>query len=107
MANSTRVAPDATSLFSPEPLVRLGLRAKPGEFAASDLAGARHIPLGRLCDSLARLPRDRPILAYGGHGERAATALSLLERSGFGGPLLNLDHGLGDWQAAGYPVALS
>jgi glyoxylase-like metal-dependent hydrolase (beta-lactamase superfamily II)/rhodanese-related sulfurtransferase len=80
---------------------------EPDEFAASHLAGARHVPLGSLCDALARLPRDRPILAYCGHGERAATALSLLERSGFGGPLLNLDDGLGAWQAAGYPVALS
>jgi len=75
---------------------------EPGEFAAGHIPEALHIPLGRLGQELDRLPRDRPILAYCGHGERAATALSLLERAGFAGPLLNLNNGLGAWQAAGF-----
>ncbi|MGD9890074.1 MAG: rhodanese-like domain-containing protein [Dehalococcoidia bacterium] len=79
---------------------------EPGEFAAGHIAGARHIPLGRLTATLAELPRDRPLLVYCGHGERAASALSLLEGAGFRSPLLNLDHGFDAWQAAGYPVAM-
>ena len=75
---------------------------EPAEFAAGHIAGAVHIPLGRLSCDLDRLPWDRPILAYCGHGERAATALSLLEQAGLAGPFLNLDNGFGAWQAAGF-----
>jgi rhodanese-related sulfurtransferase len=39
-------------------------------------------------------------MTYCGHGERAATALSLLERGGFGS-LVNLDGGFGGWKEAG------
>ncbi|MGH2587655.1 MAG: MBL fold metallo-hydrolase [Dehalococcoidia bacterium] len=77
---------------------------EPSEFAAGHIEGACHVPLGSLTAELAQLPRGWPILAYCGHGERAATALSLLERSGFGVPLLNLDNGVGAWEAAGYPT---
>lgn len=77
---------------------------EPGEYAAGHIAGALHIALGRLEGELHRLPRDRPILTYCGHGERAATAISLLERGGFAGPLLNLDNGFAAWQAAGHPT---
>lgn len=79
---------------------------EPGEFAAGHIDGAWHVPLGRIETVLAELPPDRPVVAYCGHGERSATGLSLLERAGVRGPLLNLDNGLGAWQAAGYPVAL-
>ena len=63
-----------------------------------------HLSLGGLEAHLGDLPRDRPILAYCGHGERAATAISILERAGLG-PLLNLAGGLGAWKKAGYIVA--
>jgi hydroxyacylglutathione hydrolase len=79
---------------------------EPAEYAAGHIAGAVHLPLGRIESELDRLPRDRPLLAYCGHGERAATALSLLERAGFAGPLLNLDEGFDAWHAAGYPAAV-
>jgi hydroxyacylglutathione hydrolase len=79
---------------------------EPAEFAAGHIPDALHIPLGRLPCELDRLPWDRPIVAYCGHGERAATALSLLEQAGLTGPFLNLDNGFGAWQAAGYPTAV-
>ena len=62
---------------------------EPKEVATGHIEGAVHIPLGSIEAHLDRLPKDRPILAYCGHGERSATALSLLERSGFS-QLLNL-----------------
>jgi rhodanese-related sulfurtransferase len=49
------------------------------------------------------VPRDRPVLAYCGHGERASTALSLLEGAGTG-PHLNLSGSADAWKAAGYAV---
>ncbi|HLZ69954.1 MAG TPA: MBL fold metallo-hydrolase [Dehalococcoidia bacterium] len=78
---------------------------EPGEYAAGHLPEALHVPLGRLAGELSRLPRDRPLVVYCGHGERAATAVSLLERAGFAGPLLNLDGGIGSWIAAGLSAA--
>jgi rhodanese-related sulfurtransferase len=77
---------------------------EPDEVAAGRIEGALHIPLGGLEARLDALPRDRPIVAYCGHGERASTALSLLERGGFG-PLLNLRGGFEAWREAGLPVS--
>jgi rhodanese-related sulfurtransferase/glyoxylase-like metal-dependent hydrolase (beta-lactamase superfamily II) len=77
---------------------------EPDEFRAGHVPGALHIPLGSLGASLPGLPHDRPIVTYCGHGERAATALSVLERAGFG-PLLNLRGGFDAWREAGYKVA--
>ena len=64
------------------------------------IEGSVNIPLGSIEAHLDQLPTDRPILAYCGHGERSATALSLLERSGFS-QLLNLNGGVNGWVEAG------
>jgi rhodanese-related sulfurtransferase len=77
---------------------------EPDEFASGHVEGAIHAPLGGLAEDLDKIPKDRPIVAYCVHGERAATAVSILERAGFR-PLLNLSGGFGAWEAAGYPVA--
>lgn len=73
------------------------------EFAQGHIPGALHIPLGELESRARTIPRERPIVTYCGHGERSATALSLLERLGFG-PLANVDGGFDAWQEAGLPV---
>ena len=77
---------------------------EPKEVATGYIEGALKIPLGSIQAQLDRLPKDRPILAYCGHGERSATALSLLERSGFS-QLLNLNGGVNAWVDAGYKLA--
>ncbi|HXG37025.1 MAG TPA: rhodanese-like domain-containing protein [Dehalococcoidia bacterium] len=77
---------------------------EPNEFAAGHLEGAVHLPLGKLEQELDRVPRDRPVLAYCGHGERSTSAISLLERAGIG-PLLMLKGGVGAWTKAGYPLS--
>ena len=79
---------------------------EPAEVAAGRIEGALHIALGSIEAHLDRLPKDRPILAYCGHGERSATALSLLERSGFS-QLLNLNGGINAWRDAGYKTVSS
>lgn len=73
------------------------------EFAEGHIPGALLLPLGDLEGLAATLPRGRPLVTYCGHGERSATALSLLERLGFG-PLVNLDGGIGAWQEAGLEI---
>ena len=78
---------------------------EPSEFDAGHLPSALNLPLGMLAERLGNLPTDRPLLVYCGHGERAATAVSLLERAGVAVPLLNLDGGFGAWTDAGLRAA--
>ncbi len=74
---------------------------EPGEFAAGHVAEAISIPLGQLSARTDELPKDRPIVAYCGHGERSASGVSILERAGFE-KLLNMDGGFGAWEKAGH-----
>jgi rhodanese-related sulfurtransferase len=74
---------------------------EPGEYAAGHIDGAIHFPLGTLSANTDRIPRDRPVVVYCGHGERASTGASLLETAGFR-DVVNLDGGIGAWQEAGF-----
>lgn len=51
------------------------------EFVAGHVAGAVHVELGAVADGAGRVP-DGPVLVHCGHGERAMSAASLLERAG-------------------------
>jgi rhodanese-related sulfurtransferase len=73
------------------------------EFDVGHIPGAEHIPLGSLTERAGELPRDRTIVTYCGHGERSATALSILERLGFKN-VVNFDGGFGAWEDAGMEV---
>ena len=74
------------------------------EFESGHVDGAINVPVGTIGANMDRIPKDRPVLAYCGHGERSSTALSLLERAGVW-PLMNLSGGMGAWKDAGYKVA--
>jgi glyoxylase-like metal-dependent hydrolase (beta-lactamase superfamily II) len=74
---------------------------EPEEYAAGHIEGAIHVPLGTLAANADRIPRDRPVVVYCGHGERASTGASLLEAAGFR-DLVNLDGGIGAWEHAGF-----
>ena len=52
-----------------------------GEYAGGHLPGARNIELGALTRQAASVA-GRPVVTMCGHGERAATAASVLERAG-------------------------
>jgi hydroxyacylglutathione hydrolase len=56
------------------------IRQRP-EYAAGHVAGATHVELGDLTDSADGVDED-PVLLHCGHGERAMSAASLLERAG-------------------------
>ncbi len=79
-----------------EGAVALDVR-QPDEFAAGHIEGAIHVPLGSVATRLSEVPRDRPVVVYCGHGERASSAVSLLERAGFAS-LLNIDGGYDAWR---------
>ncbi len=76
---------------------------EPDEYGSGHIEGAIHIPLGKLPREAQTVPRDRPLVVYCGHGERASTAISLLEAAGFR-ELINLDGGMGAWESEGYAV---
>jgi len=76
------------------------------EHATGHLPAARLIELGSLAEHATALP-DAPTTVMCGHGERAATAASLLERAGHH-DLSILDGGPADWAAAtGRPLDTS
>lgn len=52
------------------------------EFAVRHAEHAQHIPLGSLRDKSIGGTQTDPVVVYCGHGERASTAASLLERAG-------------------------
>jgi rhodanese-related sulfurtransferase len=73
----------ATPLLTPrqvDPATVIDVR-QASEYATGHLPGARNIELGALTSRAASV-EDRPVVTMCGHGERAATAASVLERAG-------------------------
>lgn len=95
-------APAARAMLA-DGAVPLDVR-EPDEYAQGHLPGAIHAPLGDLAARAESLPRDRPVVVYCGQGERATTAVSLLESLGFEA-LANLDGGIGAWTRERYEVS--
>jgi hydroxyacylglutathione hydrolase len=73
------------------------------EWAAGHIAGATHIPLGRLADRLDEVPRDKPIVLQCAGGARSMIGASVLRAHGFD-RVINLTGGYGAWNKAGLPV---
>ncbi|HUZ63477.1 MAG TPA: metalloregulator ArsR/SmtB family transcription factor [Acetobacteraceae bacterium] len=75
------------------------------EFALGHLPGALNVPLFALERELARLPRDRQIVAYcrGPYCVLSFEAVAALRARGF--DVRRLEDGYPEWKAAGLPVA--
>ena len=86
---------EARTLLADEALA-LDVR-EPDEFARGHVPSALNVPVGEIEARAGEIPRGVPVVAYCGHGERSSSALSILERLGFG-PLYNLDGGFGAWK---------
>jgi rhodanese-related sulfurtransferase len=69
------------------------------EHAEGHVPGVTHVELGRLPDIAGQLDGIDAVMC--GHGERAATAASILERAGRPGVTVVVG-GLGDWADAGH-----
>lgn len=69
-----------------------------GEFASGHVPAAANVELGDLAGTVSDLP-DGPLVVMCGHGERAATAASILEAAGRTDVAV-LAGGPGDWMAA-------
>ena len=68
------------------------------EFAAGHVAGATHLELGDILTKPGALP-DAPYVVMCGHGERAMSAASLVEREGLPAPAVVLG-GPAEWAMA-------
>ncbi len=84
----------------PEGTTVLDVR-EPVEWAAGHIEGAVHIPLGVLPVRLQDLP-EGDLLVVCKAGGRSAQASMFLAREGY--PVVNLDGGMLDWEAAGRPM---
>jgi hydroxyacylglutathione hydrolase len=76
----------------------------PGEWSAAHIDGATHIPLGRLEERLAEIPRDKPIVLQCAAGARSMIGASVLKARGVD-RVINLIGGFGAWSNAGLPSA--
>ena len=74
----------------------------PGEWSAAHIEGAQHIPLGRLSERLAEIPRDKPIVLQCAAGARSMIGASILKARGVD-RVINLIGGFGAWSGAGLP----
>lgn len=95
----------AAKLESAKPPLVLDVRT-PREWKEKRLACSRNVPLSRLREGLAGVPRERTVVVHCASGYRSAIAASLLKLEGFG-EVTDMVGGIGAWQAAHFPVVNS
>jgi hydroxyacylglutathione hydrolase len=88
----------AERLGESDPPLLIDVRA-PGEWQERRIEAAVNLPLSRLPERIATLPRDRPIVVHCGSGYRSAIAASFLTREGFA-DVADLVGGLSAWESA-------
>lgn len=93
-----------TALTSARPPLVLDIR-EPYEWNQVHLAGALHIPMNSVPDSLDKLPLDRPIAVLCAHGNRSYGVTHYLREQGF--DARNVTGGIAQWYAAGGDVVVS
>ena len=76
----------------------------PREWSARHIGGSVNLPLNRLRDQAAEIPRDRAIAVQCAGGYRSSIAASLLQQQGIT-DLVEVAGGLAAWDAASLPVA--
>jgi hydroxyacylglutathione hydrolase len=92
-------AEEAVERIRNGPATVLDIRQR-AEHAAAHLPGALHLELGDIIAG--KTPETSEVITYCGHGERSATAASLLVRRGI--RVANLAGGVGAWRDADLPV---
>jgi hydroxyacylglutathione hydrolase len=93
----------AELLASNQPPFIIDVRT-PRERDQKFIAGSLSLPLSRLFENLAFIPKDRPLLVYCAGGYRSSMAASLLQRAHFA-PVAEIAGGLAAWESAHLPVS--
>jgi rhodanese-related sulfurtransferase len=104
-ATTEHVSPKfaAELLASPAPPLAVDVRNAP-EREKATIEGSVGVPLNRLLEGAAKLPKDRPLLLYCAGGYRSSIAASLLQRNGFD-RVSEIAGGIAAWEASGLPLA--
>jgi hydroxyacylglutathione hydrolase len=89
-------------LASPNPPTVVDVRAA-SEWAQGHVEGSRNVPLQRLRERAAEVPRDRDVVIHCQSGYRSAVAVSVLEREGWD-RLADLVGGWQAWEALSLPA---
>jgi glyoxylase-like metal-dependent hydrolase (beta-lactamase superfamily II)/rhodanese-related sulfurtransferase len=74
----------------------------PEEVARGVIKGAAKIPIDELPRRAQEIPKEKEIVAYCASGARSALATLYLRARGF--KANSLDHGIHEWEEAGYPI---
>jgi rhodanese-related sulfurtransferase/glyoxylase-like metal-dependent hydrolase (beta-lactamase superfamily II) len=94
----------AAQLATSTPPLLIDVRA-PREWATRHIDGSLNLPLTRLRDHIAEIPRDRAVALHCAGGYRSSIAASLLEQQGIT-DLIEVAGGLAAWDAAHLPVTV-
>jgi rhodanese-related sulfurtransferase len=89
------------AMASDQPPLLLDVRER-YEWDQVRIADALHIPMNRMPDRLADLPRDRTIVVFCAHGSRSFGVTHFLREQGF--DAYNLAGGITQWHIQGGPV---
>jgi hydroxyacylglutathione hydrolase len=92
----------AEDLESGDPPLVVDVRT-PNEYSAKHIAGSVNVPLNRLQERIAELPRDRRIMIHCAGGYRSSVAAGVLHQHGLTN-LTEIAGGLAAWEAAQLPV---
>src|SRR5262249_41502017 len=87
----------------PEARLRIVDVRERGEWEDGHIAGALHIPFPHIAEHAAALHGDGRVALICASGQRSTIAASLLEAAGMP-ELLNVQGGMGAWEAAGLPT---
>jgi rhodanese-related sulfurtransferase/glyoxylase-like metal-dependent hydrolase (beta-lactamase superfamily II) len=97
-------APELAALMAAsQPPLLIDVRT-PREWSTRHIGGSLNLPLNRLRDQAAEIPRDRAIAVQCAGGYRSSIAASLLQQQGIT-DLVEVAGGLAAWDAASLPVA--
>jgi rhodanese-related sulfurtransferase len=78
---------------------------RPEEFGLGHVSGAINIPLDAIVNRSNELKKYSKIYLYCQAGRRSVMATEALEAQGFKNIVCVTESGMGDWMAAGLPVA--
>ncbi|RUX28772.1 rhodanese-like domain-containing protein [Mesorhizobium sp. M7A.F.Ca.US.011.01.1.1] len=75
-----------------------------GEWASGHIAGAVHIPLGRLREEMDRIPSGKPVVFYCHAGGRSSQAIAVAMAAGQAHDT-HMGGGISAWRGQGFPSA--
>jgi rhodanese-related sulfurtransferase len=73
------------------------------EYNEAHIKGANLIPIKELEQNINKIPRDKKVIVHCAKGKRSAKSCEILKDKGLK-ELYNLEGGISQWQAEGYPV---